>query len=623
MIRSRCGAVAVCALAVAFCCGAESGGIDEDEPVAGVIDLEPVVVTARRSAASAGDVSENVGLLDASGIAMLPAERLSGVLEFLPGVDVEPRSVPGGSTSLSIQGCDSRQVRVMVEGIPLNSQSSGQFNPSVLPVSNIRQVEVIKGSGSSAWGSALGGVVNVLTKDTGTTAVPGGSFSSSVAGYATTRESGELYGRALGVGYYLMGEHMDSGGKGPRNDALENKFFNKLSYELPDTGAITALFGYSGNNADTKFPDGTWENQPNRLRYGKVGIADDFGGARVIAELKHTRQDMSTRSYDDISGDVLTSDVNTVDHLSELSLSASRTVRAGDTLTAGADLDYDTLKSDPYLSSAEHLFSAGPYINYTLNAGQWDFILGSRYDYNSEFGSDCSPSAGAVYHFEDAWSSLVRARVSRAFNAPPLLWKFYNPDTSHVYPNPDIHAERGIVYEAGAEASPLARLRLKLSLYRSDIRDALAMDAVSSGVRMMRNFEKFRRQGAGFEAKFRLTQELSLSGGAAFNDIEDRVTRKTVKGGGKARQSFDAGMEYAHPRGFSLSAAGYYKRWNQPWYYEANDRKFIFDLKAAQKAGKNVEFFMTVYNLTNSSYWSDNFYPIRGRYLETGVTISW
>ena len=33
-----------------------------------------------------------------------------------------------------------------------------------VPVQNIEKIEIIKGPASSAWGSALGGVINVITK---------------------------------------------------------------------------------------------------------------------------------------------------------------------------------------------------------------------------------------------------------------------------------------------------------------------------------------------------------------------------------------------------------------------------------------------------------------------------
>jgi vitamin B12 transporter len=604
-------------------CASVKAGAEESRGNALEDDLGRIVVTATRSGSALGDVSENIELTSADGGQAVPGTHLSELLQYIPGVDLEPRSSPGQPTSLSIQGSDSRQVRLMIDGIPFNTQASGQADPSLLPTGDIARIEVIKGPGSSVWGSSLGGVVNVITKDTGTTLMPRGTVSSAVGGYGTEKQSVELSGKALDLGYYLMADYLDSGGKGPRDDALEKKWFNKFSYTLPDEGKLMCSFGYSGADVNIKFPDGTWSAQPYRVRYGKLGLEDDFGGTQVKAELKHSRQDLITRSFGDLSDDTPQFEVTTLDRLYELSLTASRRFRSADTLVIGTDLDYDTLKSDPYLAEQKDLFSSAPYANYTLNAGRWDFIFGSRYDYNSMFGDNISPSFGTVYRFGDPWVTLVRSRVTRAFNAPPLLWKFNDNPALGVAPNPNIKAERGVSYELEAESSPCSRLRLKASAYLADIHDALNQEEVSPGLFAMNNFEKFRRQGVELGAKFKVTRELSLLADAAFNDIENRVTGETVKGGGKPRQSLDAGIEYAAEMGFSCSIQGYYKRWNEPASLESNDRKFIADLKARQLIGKNLSVFFNVYNVTNSAYWADSFYPLRKRYFESGLTFTW
>jgi len=611
-----------CALAFSMAGPAYAAKTVNDPPVT---ELEPIVVSANRVVSSTGDLSENVELLSSGDIETLPAtEQLSEVLQYIPGVDIEPRSGAGKATAVSIQGADPRQVRVMIDGIPLNTQSSGQANPSIFPLNNIDRVEVIKGPGSSAWGSALGGVVNIITKDTGTTLVPRGNVTKSVGGYDTQKESFDLSGKAAGIGYYVMGDHLDSGGKGPRDDALEKNWFNKFSYLLPDDGRLTASFGYSGGEMNAAFPDGTWQSQPYRSRYGKLGLEDDLGGTRVTAEVKHYRQDLSSRQYLSTDGyDLNTSafaypEVNTLDRLYELSLTGTRTVRTADTLVVGVDLDYDKLKSDPYLLKAEHLSSSAPYANYTFDLGHTDLILGARYDTNSVFGHEFSPSAGVVRRFADPWMTVARFKVSRAFNAPPLLWKYYNPASS-ITGNSDIRAERGNVYEFEAEVRPIHPLKLKGSAYRADIHDALAQDGTP---RMYRNFEKFRRQGGALEARVQATRALALFAAGAFNDEENRVTKKTARGTGKPRQSFNLGLDY-DKNGFSFGLTGYYKRWNQSPDMLPNDRKFIFDAKASRRWGKNALVFLTVFNIADSSYWSDNYYPLRGRYIETGVTLSW
>jgi outer membrane receptor protein involved in Fe transport len=81
-------------------------------------------------------------------------------------------------------------------------------------------------------------------------------------------------------------------------------------------------------------------------------------------------------------------------------------------------------------------------------------------------------------------------------------------------------------------------------------------------------------------------------------------------------------MEYKNKTGFRLSLKGYYDYWNAPADYQPNDRKMLCDLKISQEF-KNLIIFSNIYNLTNSKYWQDYYYPIPARYFEGGVTLKW
>lgn len=592
-----------------------------DEPP---ILLEKIVVTNRRAAGTLGEATENVSIISQEQIERLPARNLGEVLNYIPDIDIQPRQGFGrASPHISIQGSDSRHVRIMIDGIPLNPQSSGQVDPVEFPIENIARIEVIKGPASSIWGSALGGVINVITKDTGTTLIPKGSITTSFAEFRTKKDSFDLSGKAGEIGYYIFSSYMDSGGTGPRDDVLEKKTFAKLSYGLKDAGKLTASFGYSTAEANSgRLPDGSWETQPYKQSYGKVGWEKDFGITDVKVDFKHSRNDVITKLYDSVDSEEPYSRVEARNALYQLSVNSSLRLRQKDLLVLGADFDNDSLKSFPYLPEAKSVKLYAPYVNYTLKINPWNINFGLRYDHNSEFGSDLSPSWGAVYHFKNLPDTLIKVGVSRAFNAPPLLWKFNDNPGLNTAANPDIKPERAWVYETGLESRILPIFWFKLSLYRSDVRDAIANATNAQGYTYKKNFQKFRRQGAAFQCKLKFFKGLDFIGGAAFNDIEDRSTKQTVRGGGKARQSFDTGLEYKNKSGLRISLVGYYNRWNEPASYEPNDRKMLCDLRVSQ-VWKNFTPFLNVYNLTNSNYWADFYYPVPERYFEGGVSFKW
>lgn len=610
-----------------------SGFAEESEDFA-ELELERIVVTNRRATLGLGQASENIVVIEAEEIEQLPARDLGEALKYVAGVDIAPRQGFGRATSISIQGCDSRQVRVMIDGIPLNSQVSQTVDPSRFPLENIERIEVIKGAASSVWGSSLGGVVNIITKDTGTSVRPKIEFTQTFAEFRTGKESAEISGKVGDLGYYLLSSYMESGGRGPKDDVLEKKGFGKLSYDLKENGKIVTSFGYSGGDVNGgELPDGTWWAQPYRIRYGKIGWQLDTALTDISIDLKQTRQDIISKMFFSVNDDDPFLTTTFEDTRYQLSLNYNTLVREEDLLVLGADFDWDTIKSDPYLTKAKSLRLQAPYANYALKLKPWDLNFGLRYDYNSEFGEEVSPSLGAVYHFQN-FPFLVRAGISRAFNAPLLIWKYNENLPLLTVPNPDIGAERAWVYELGAESESISNLWVKLGLYRAEVKDALALADNGMGFYYMRNFEKFVRQGAELQCRVNLSPELDLFGAAAFNDIENRATGETVRGQDKPRQSFDFGIEYKNKKGFSATLRGYYYRWNEesveyfdPVLFnfvtvEPNDRKVLVDVKISQEF-KNLTLFLNIYNLGNSKYWHDYYFPTKPRYFEGGFTLKW
>ncbi|MBN2483510.1 MAG: TonB-dependent receptor, partial [Candidatus Omnitrophica bacterium] len=509
------------------------------------IDLEPLFITSRRSPAGLRDITDTISLIDSQSISAFPARDLADTLKYVPGVDISPRQGMGRATSISIQGSDSRQVRVMVDGIPFNNNVSEQVDPSRLPLGNIERIEVIKGAASSMWGSALGGVINVITKDTGTTLIPQGSATVSWAEFRTQKEAIDLSGKLGPLGYYFFSDYTESGGKGPRDDTLSKKAYGKLSYDLGDAGRLISSFGYSGGDINSgEFPDGTWWAQPYRMRYGKIGWTRQEDEHYLSAELKHSRQDIVSKIYLTVADNEPVMKFVYKDIFYQLSLHAKTRVGDDDILIVGADFDHDTIKSDTFLSKSKNVTLQAPYANYTLKMYPFDFNAGARYDHNSEFGEEVSPSLGIIYHFKNTPGTLIRATATRAFNAPLLIWKYNANPAFGTIPNPDIGAERAWVYELGGESQLTPKLWAKLTFYRADVTDALAQETNGMGESYMKNFEKFRRQGAELELKYTLTDTLTVTASGAFNDIENRITKETVRGGGKPRQSFDVSVEY-------------------------------------------------------------------------------
>lgn len=145
--------------------GASAKDVEIELALAGVHD--GVVVTASRSEMQAvGSAMPTSLLSDQRLTEKLPINLAQGLAE-IPGVTWTGAG-PFRSRPV-IRGLDSNRILVMVDGERLNNNRTATNNAgietSLVDVSDVQQVEVVRGPGSVMYGSdAFGGVVNIRTR---------------------------------------------------------------------------------------------------------------------------------------------------------------------------------------------------------------------------------------------------------------------------------------------------------------------------------------------------------------------------------------------------------------------------------------------------------------------------
>jgi iron complex outermembrane receptor protein len=89
-----------------------------------------------------------------------------GLLRLDAALDLQQRAPGGFIADLSIRGATFGQTLVLLNGMRLDDAQTGHFNLDLpVPLEMVSSVEVLKGSGSTLYGSdAIGGVVNVRTE---------------------------------------------------------------------------------------------------------------------------------------------------------------------------------------------------------------------------------------------------------------------------------------------------------------------------------------------------------------------------------------------------------------------------------------------------------------------------
>ena len=105
-------------------------------------------------------------------IARRAINTVDEAVDRAPGVQILNGQINIRGSTGYVQGLNSR-VLLLVDGVPMNQGDRGGINWDLIPSDQIERVEILKGAGSSLYGSAaLGGVVNLTTRD-----VPSGTHA--------------------------------------------------------------------------------------------------------------------------------------------------------------------------------------------------------------------------------------------------------------------------------------------------------------------------------------------------------------------------------------------------------------------------------------------------------------
>lgn len=131
-----------------------------------------VTVTAAGTPQSTDEVSKALTVVDGDTINLRADKSVGEALLDVPGLRVQQLGGPGSTTYFKIRGLRNADTAVLVDGLRLRDAAGTQADASGvlqdLVITNTSQIEVLRGSGSSLYGTnATGGVVNIITDEGG------------------------------------------------------------------------------------------------------------------------------------------------------------------------------------------------------------------------------------------------------------------------------------------------------------------------------------------------------------------------------------------------------------------------------------------------------------------------
>jgi vitamin B12 transporter len=565
-------------------------------------EKEDLEVSATRNPKPLSQSAENITIVTAAEIEMMGAHTLSDVLTNVSGINIEDRGSVGTFSGITIQGSGTTQILIMIDGVMQNFLFSSDSDVSSIPVQQIERIEIIKGPGSSSWGSSLGGVVNIVTKSPREERKAGGTLSASI-GEATTRDMrGELSGTIDRFGYYLYAGHLAGNGLSRHSGVELNSLYSKFRLDLPEQGSLTLTIGCATDRRqDGEVPSEDWAiNTQHRYLFSTMAFNYPLNER---LELDISLRGLMNRNHTSTSSIENSSFVWDRSSLDEDSYggSAKLTWRQG-IQSIAVGLDYDHVDgegwSEPPANQVEFKSDKfGVFLSDVINlkGANLTFTPGVRYDRMNPIGDFTSPSLGVAWNPTD--KITLRAYGARGYSLPIV--------------DPEYSQEKVWTVQSGFETTLIPYIWFKGTYFSNWLSD----------VDYFGTIEDQRRQGVEIEGKTVPVFNTSLSFGYTFIDAEHRDTGETIKD--NPRHLLKMGVHYDDRRSFRGALLGRYVDWNAEDKTTSRYSAVIWDLNLAKKfsafGDTAAELFFNVHNLFNGAQYSWDELKNARRWFEGGI----
>jgi iron complex outermembrane receptor protein len=487
------------------------------ELVATPIEFDPIVVLGGKSKQRLDQAPVSISVITAKEIEQRNPVDLIEALETMPGVHFVGNQINiRGSTGYTFGA--GNKVLLLLDGVPVYASDTGEFNWDMLSPFDVEQIEILKGAGSTLWGaSALGGVVNIITKDPSPEGKLG--FAYSVGRYDDpfypewywtnherlhfTREDVSYSKRIGSLGLRLSASRFMSTGYRELGDAQKIALTGKIDYRFGDV-LWNNYIAYSkidrGFFLQWKSQNDPYEVDPRNLEneadinqlnfYTKVTIpfsakfSIQFRGSFVRTLMGN--QFSSSADFNPAIGQGIEVQF---DYLPVLQHH----------FTGGVQFQYDA-GSAKFFGDHKGYF-IGPYLqdewqirdNLRLTAGfrydRYQLIDGLKEDlFSPRLGINWQPRS----------ATTVRGSVGSGFRAATIVERFfeYNVMNFKVLSNPDLKAESSWAYDIGFRHYFTESLNIDVSLFDNEYRELIEahMDLIRGQIQF-RNVPRARIRG--------------------------------------------------------------------------------------------------------------------------------
>mgnify|MGYP006074934123 FL=1 len=508
--------------------------------------LNEVVVTATKFNLKKENTGKVIHVITQKQLQQNAGKTVIEILNTIAGIDVKGVNANASEPrSINIRGGRSRQVLVLIDGVPVTDQSAinQEFDLRLLAVNQIESIEILKGASSTLYGSgAATAVINVILKKASKDSVSGSfetsfgtnnSTKSSNSGLADKNQNINLNG-TLGnfnflASFSITGVDGMSSAKSTTNTVFENDSFYsknallKLGYKINDKVNIISFLNYDTFEYDfdaAAFSDSE-VNMGDQEQF-RVGIRPNYtynkGELYMLASINSVKRNFNSfnafsntlDSYQ-YNGESINLDlVNKYEFSNQFQLitGVNYQEHSNNTITPFGTIEKDIANFntlDPYASVV--------YISdYGLSAN-----IGGRLNMHNVYGNQFVYDGNLAYSLLNSKETSVKllTSYSTAFIAPSL-YQLYDGYSGNI----DLNPETNQTFEVGFDATFKEKIQLDVVYFNRKEVDAIIYNNTTY------SYGNSSSDASGLELNVRVaaTSFLSINSSYTYidsNDLED------------------------------------------------------------------------------------------------------
>ncbi len=393
-----------------------------------IYDLDPIEVSASRFDILEENYPGSVEIITAEEIKESGHQQVVDILREQLGIDMTQNGPRGTNSTIILRGGGSDATLVLIDGVQVNSNTTGSYNFGSLNLDNIERIEILRGPQSTIWGAdAATGVINIVTKKgkgkpTHTAKFEFGSFKTFYEGLSSS-------GKLDRFDYSLSASRTDTQGFSALNDRFtttrtSDGFQNttisaRVGTNFSDNGHIELISRYSDSavqiddfKADSSVRESNTESFQISIPF-KKGITDwwdlkltPYISYDVVKDERTTKTDrIYNRNY-------------TIDLQNNLYL--------GDYYNIIFGMEYEVLNGHNVLSNFKrNTYNQGYFMQANFNYKNKLILTGGfRHDINSQFKDPTTYKFEAAYRFLETGTRIHLAHAT-GFRAPSFNQLFF------------------------------------------------------------------------------------------------------------------------------------------------------------------------------------------------------